>query len=145
MSALNSCEYMNPYETKWVGLSIAPDNSTRVFDNGVKFDYKVHGHLYQENYVNMPTHSPAAILDPMRTDKLQIGINPHHREYERPYVCFEQKQSAESDAITGDASNLRFIIAGGSIVIVVGACLVGYLVKQVKNLKSKLRQTSNDA
>ena len=145
ISAINSCEHMNPYETKWVGLSIAPDNSTRVFDNGVKFDYKVHGHLYQENHIDMPTDSPNAILDPMITDKLQISNNPWRKEYKRPYVCFEQKQSAKSDAITGDASNLRFIIAGGSIVIVVGACLVGYLVKQVKNLKSKLRQTSNDA
>ena len=147
MSALNSCEYMNPYETKWVGLSIAPDNSTRVFDNGVKFDYKVHGHLYQENHIDMPTDSPSAILDQMITDKLQISNNPWRREPDRPYICFEQKQSLQSDAITSDAGgvNVRFIIAGCSIVLVAAACLVAYLVKRVKNLESKLQQTSNDA
>ena len=81
----------------------------------------------------------------MYTDKLQISNNPWRREYKRHYVCFEQQHSVKSDAIIGDAGNLRFIIAGGSVVIVVAACLVGYLVKQVKNLKSKLRQTSNNA
>ena len=146
MKAIKSCEYQHPTHLKWVGLLISKDNSTRVFTNGVKFEDKIHGDLYQENHVTMPKNCPIAVLDPERTNKLQIDVNRKCRPQRRPYICFEPKKTINSDAITSDtaSSNTSLFIAVGSIVLVAVVCLVSYMARQIKNLKLKLQQTSND-
>ena len=146
MKAIKSCEYQHPFRSKWVGLLISKDNSTRVFTNGVVFDEKKHGSLYQENHVTMPKNCPVAVLDPERTNKLQIGVNRRCTPQERPYVCFEAKNFIEPEAITSDLAspNNSLFVAVGSILFVAVVCLVSYLVRQNKNLKMKLQQTSND-
>ena len=146
MKEIKSCEYQHPLHKKWVGLLISKDNSTRVFTNGVKFEDNVHGDLYQENHVTIPKNCPIAILDPERTNKLQISVNLNCRPHNRLYVCFEPKKTTKSEAITSDtvSTNTSLLVVVGSILIVALICLVSYLVRQNKNLKMKLQQTSND-
>ena len=146
MEAINSCEHQNTYANKWVGLLISKDNSSRVFTNGVKFDEKIHGSLYQENSVGMPRNCPVAILDAYRTNKLQISANRMCRPGLRPYVCFEAKKTIESDAITSDTAgaNTSLLAAVGSVVIVALVCVIGFMAKQNKSLKLKLQQNLND-
>ena len=145
MEAIKSCEFQDKVVLKIVGLQISDDNSTRVFTDGVKFDYDVHGDVYQENDVGIPQNCPAAFLDPERTNKLQIGINWGCGTPERLFICFEPVKATKFDAITSDAAsvNTGFFVAAGSVLFVAVVCLVSYLVRQNKNLKLKLQQTSN--
>ena len=146
MQAISSCEYQNIYANKWVGLLISRDNSTRVFTNGVKFDEKVHGGLYQENPVGMPTNCPVAILDATRTNKLQISANQMCVPQKRPYICFGAKKTFKSDAITGHTINVKtsHLAAVASITLIAVVCIIGFMAKQIKNLKLKFQQNSND-
>ena len=146
MEALNSCEYQNPYESKWVGLHILSDNSSRVFSNGEEFDFSLHGHLYQENDVDMPEDCPNVILDQLRTNKLQIGTNHHCRAYKRTYICLKAKKTTNYNAINSDTTNVQesLVFAGGSVLFVILVCLIGYLTNRIKVLKLKLQQNSND-
>ena len=146
MTAVKSCKYQSKLYLKLVGLHIANDDSSRVFTNGVKFDYGIHGDLYQENPVNMPRNCPNAVFDPRRQNKLQIGTNWNCRPSRSLYICFEPKKTTKADAITSDAANVNstFLIAGGSIFLVAVVCLFGFMAKQIRNLKIKLQQTSND-
>ena len=136
MKAIKSCEYQHPTHLKWVGLLISKDNSTRVFTNGVKFEDKIHGDLYQENHVTMPKNCPIAILDSTRTNKLQISVNRLCKPQLRPYICFEQKKPAKSDAITSDIKGVdtRLFIAVGSVFLVANVFLVCFFVRKFKNL-----------
>ena len=144
MEAIQSCEYQSKIAQKYVGLYIAEDNSTRVFSDGVKFDKDVHGRVYQENDIG-PDNCPVAFLYPQRPNKLQIGVNRWCGEYERLFICFEPKNTIKSDAITSDLAspNKSFLVAVGSFLFVAVVCLVSYLVRQNKNLRMKLQQTSN--
>ena len=146
MEAINSCEYQNIHANKWVGLLISRDNSTRVFTNGVKFDEKTHGALYQENPVGMPRHCPVAILDAFRTNKLQISLNRMCVPQKRPYICFEAKKTVKSDSITSHTVNINtsLLMAVCSIIFVAVVCMFGYMARQNKILKLKLQQNSND-
>ena len=146
MNAVTSCKHQSQYQQRLVGLLVAKDNSSRVFTNGVEFDYEVHGDLSEENPVDMPRNCAAPVFHPRRPNKLQIDTNWGCRPPQRLYICFKTKKTTKADAITSDAANVNssFLIAGGSIffVVVAVACLVGYLVKQIKNLKMKLQQTT---
>ena len=146
MESIKSCEYQDQLSARYIGLYIADDNSTRVFSDGEKFDYNVHGSLYQENDVGMPDNCPSAILDPKRTNKPQIGANWWCGMKERLFICFEPKKSTQSDAITSNtvSVNTSLLIAVGLILFVAVVCMFGYFIRQIKNLKLKLQQTSND-
>ena len=146
MKSIKSCEHQNKVSVRYIGLHIASDNSTRVFTDGVKFDYEVHGHLYKENYVNMPQNCPAAILAPELEDNLHIGSNWNCGDSERLFICFEPKKTIKFDAITSvaEGGKTSVFIAVGSFLFVAVACMFGYLVRQIKNLKIKLQQTSTD-
>ena len=145
MEAIKSCQYQSKYSSRYVGLHIADDNSTRVFSDGVKFDYNAHGDLYQEHEIE-PEHCPAANLWPQRPNKLQIGTNWWCGEQERLFICFEPKNTANSDAITSgnEGENTSLYVVVGSILFVAVVCMFGYMARQNKNLKLKLQQTSND-
>ena len=141
--AILACEHQNDYEAKFVGLKISKDNSSRVFSNGVKFDYKLHGDLYEETQVTMPRDCPGAYMDPLNEDKIVIASEYNCWDIKTKYICFEPKKAAKSEAVTTVNVNSNFLILGGSIFLVAVACLVCYLIKEIKNLKSeKLRQAA---
>ena len=145
MNGIKSCDHQDPIGARYIGLYIADDNSTRVFSDGEKFDYGVHGDLYQEHHVS-PQNCPSAILLPNQPDKLHIGVNWWCGEKERLFICFEPKKTIKSDAITSgsEGESTSLLIAVGSFLLVALVCLVFYVVRQNKNLRLKLQQTSND-
>ena len=158
MNAVNSCDHKEKYEYSLIGLSIAEDNSTRVFSNGVQFDYQIHGDLYRENQVTMPKNCPEAYFNPLSQDKLEIesmfGCKPRHLH---PYVCFKQKVFVESEVISGVAMDARSEAISGDVMdvnsklLTIGGlfqfalvCLVCFMFVQIKQLKSRLSQKTSD-
>ena len=152
IAAVNSCSHIPKYEYSHVGLKIAKDNSTRVFSNGVKFDYKLHGSLYRENQVTMPRNCPGAYFSPRNQRKLEIGSNRGCKEIWGPYVCFEPRVVAKPEAISTDTTNVdsTFFISGGLFqfalvgLVCILFCLVCFSFVQIKKLKSKLSQQTSE-
>ena len=161
MNAVNSCEHKDWYEFSFIGLNIANDNSSRVFSNGVQFDYKLHGHLYRENQVTMPDNCPEAYFNPLNEEKLEIC--PLYVCLPRlgPYICFKPKNEVimsistkengvRSEAILAAPMNVSAKFENfGRLFQFVLFCLVGFLsflvcflVIQNKKLKSKKSQQS---
>ena len=142
LKAIHACEHMHSHHSQYVGLFISSDNSSRVFSNGVKFSYELHGHLYQENHVTMPQNCPMAVLDRRRPTRLQINSNIFCRWAWRPYICFEPKKTAKSDAVISKVVSDKATFSINPFLVVALVCLIGYLIKQNKNLKLKLQQNS---
>ena len=149
VNAIESCHFHNDFNTKYIGLNIAKDNSSRVFSNGVEFSYKLHGHLYDEKKISTAaSNCPGAFLT--MGDKKMLKIYPKWKwkqNISKKYICFKPKTSSRSDEITGDARtrNSNFAIAGTSCFVAL-VCLVGFLLVKVKNQASKISQLiSSDA
>ena len=141
--ALMSCEYQHNLHLKYVGLNIAKDNSSRVFSNGIEFDYELHGDLYQENDVTMPDDCPSAffIFD---FDKLQIGSEWNCSEDPSRYICFKPKKNAKSEAITSDVVNTNSnLLTVGGLCLIALVCLVCFLLVKNKKLTSKIAQLTS--
>ena len=150
MQAVLSCEYQQPYAgyALYVGLNIAKDNSSRVFSNGVPFDYDVHGHLYEENQVTMPKNCPYATMYPMSKEKLQIFPNHYCDKPYLPYVCFKTKKTARSCLLVTSNSmeaNSGLIAPAVSIFMFSVFCLVCFMAKKIRNLQIKLQKYSDIA
>ena len=64
----------------------------------------------------------------------------------RPYICFEAKKTFKSDAVTGHTINVKtsLLAAVASITLIAVVCIIGFMAKQIKNLKLKFQQNSND-
>ena len=152
MSAVNSCAHKDKYEYSMVGLNIADDNSTRVFSNGVQFDYNTHGDLYRENEIGMPENCPLAYFNPLSQDKLEISPLWFCKPALDAYVCFKPKSVAQAEAISGDSMdvNSNFVSFGGLFQIALVclvcllSCLVCFMFVQNKKLRSKKSQEISD-
>ena len=145
MQALLSCEYQQPLGgfPMYIGLNIAKDNSSRIFSNGVPFDYDVHGHLYEEDYVNMPKDCPYATLFPLRKEKLHILPNFNCDTPFIPYICFKTKKTARSFFLVArDSVNSGWIDSAGPIFMFSVFCLVCFMAKKIRNLQLKLQRCS---
>lgn len=138
MSALFSCEHAGKYllYPRKVGLIIARDNSSRIFSNGLPFDWNKHGSFYDENRGSSPKNCPYAVFSPLFQDKLQIDSGFACKEFNELYACFKPKFT-KSDAISGEATKFdsNSVVAGISVLFVVAACLACFLFKQNKKLK----------
>ena len=135
MDAIGSCKYQNDnWDLRFVGLKITPDNSTRVFTNGVLFDYDIHGDLYEENELWLPDNCPGAYLSLGFTEKLQITDDWKCLDNPNKYICFKPKKVTKSEGITGAGvgNNSKFLIFGGLLQIA-SVCLIVFLA--VKNKK----------
>ena len=138
MDAIKSCSYQNNnWDLKFVGLKITADNSTRVFTNGIEFDYGLHGDLYQENELWLPENCPGAFLSLGFPEKLQITDDWKCLDIPTKYICFKPKKLAKSEGITGAVvyNNSNSFIFGGLLQIA-SICLIVFLVIKIKKLKS---------
>ena len=145
MEAMHQCEPMDWQGgyPRYVGLIVADDNSSRIFSNGVEFDWSVHGRLYQENLVEMPRHCPYAMMDYYQKDRLQIGRKRNCFWPEINYICFKKKRRAISCAVASSSANLKHFVLAGSVFVLSVVFLVCFLVKQIRELKVKLQHVSN--
>ena len=147
VNAINSCDYHRfDFNSKYIGLNIAKDNSSRVFSNGVEFSYKLHGHLYDEKKLSTTgLNCPGAFLSTAYTDKLKIYPKWKCKQnISKKYICFKPKKSSRSDEIIGDAvtSNSSFVIVGTSCFVAL-ICLVVFLLIKVKKQASKISQLTS--
>ena len=129
MDAIKSCSYQNDnWDLKFVGLKITADNSTRVFTNGIEFDYGLHGDLYQENELWFES-CPGAFLSLAYPEKLQISDDWKCLDIPTKYICFKPKKVAKSEGITGAvvSNNSNFFIYVGLLQIA-SICLIVFLV-----------------
>ena len=147
MGSVNSCGHQDKYEYSMVGLTIAEDDTNRVFPNGVQFDYKIHGDLYRENEIGTG-NCPIAYFNPLSKDKLEISPQWFCEDAPNRYVCFKPKSAAKSEAVSGDAMdvNSNLVSFGGlfqvAMFCLVGllSCLVCFLFVKIRKLKSKNAQ-----
>ena len=140
--ALMSCEYQHNLHLKYVGLNIAKDNSSRVFSNGIEFDYELHGDLYQENEVTMPEDCPGAFFV-LNFDKLQIGTEWNCSQRPMRYVCFKPKKIAKSEAITSDVSGNSNLLTFAGLCLMALICLICFLLVKIKKQASKISQLTS--
>ena len=146
MGAVTSCDHTEQYASYIIGLAIAKDDSFRVFPDGERFDYQVHGPLYETQEMGIPENCPLAVLDPLEPQKLQIEPNWYCKGRLSPYICFKLKKSPESKAVlggeVGDSSNFFAVAA---LLQVATVCLVCFLFLQIKRLKSKKSEQTTDS
>ena len=147
VNAINSCDYHRyDYNSKYIGLNIAKDNSSRVFSNGVEFSYKLHGHLYDERKISTtPPNCPGAFLT--TGDKKILKIYPKWKckqNISKKYICFKPKTSSRSEEITSDSvtSNSGFSVAETSCFVAL-VCLVIFLLVKNKKQASKISQLTS--
>ena len=138
------------YYPRYVGLIIARDNSSRVFSNGVPFDYAKHGGLYNESVVDMPEDCPYPVLDPEFRDKLQVDSSYGCNGMMELYTCFHPNLQAEPGAVSSQGGNgisLNFVVGGAAFLVAALVCAVCFAVKlkrQNEALKQKV-QNCDDA
>ena len=146
MGAVTSCDHTEQYASYYIGLTIAKDDSVRVFPDGERFDYQVHGPLYETQEMGIPENCPLAVLDPQEPQKLQIEPSWYCEDILSPYICFKPKKSPESKAVLGGevgVSSNFFAVA--ALLQVATVCLVCFLFLQIKRLKSKKSEQTTDS
>ena len=144
MGALNACQHTKKAMMYFVALKIAPDNSHRVFPDGTRFDYQVHGPLYEENDIGMPRNCPQAYLEPFEEDKLQIYPLWNCGKELSPYICYKPKKIPRIGSCFGRCGWRQFSdFVFGALLLFALFGSICFLLVQNKRLKSKFSQQTS--